>query len=747
MKREILYVGTRWADQIATSLETSCQHAIVHTVSDAVTARSELEATDFDCIVVEYELPDETGTRFLSALADGSDYPTILLASEDAEPPTADAVSANPTDYFLIEQFDDQYGSLVESIQNAVEQEPERSRHQAALEAADIGAWEYDIATETLWLSDRVREIHGIPQDTAVTVDDIVERYSAEDRQAVRDTFDRAISEVESLDKTVRLDSDDERWVRIRSQPETQDGTICCLRGSCQDITDLKQREEQFKCLHTAGRELMQATSPQEAAQITINAAKDILGYAKGAFRLVDENEEVLRVFATTKDNVAVAGERPDYRIEEDVPAARTYRNGQPKVFSDLNATRDEYERGALRSGLYVPVGNHGVFSCGSLEPNAYDETDVDVVEVLTKLTATALTRIEADRELRQKKDQLDSFTSIVAHDLRNPLNVASSRLELARHDPQDTHFAKMDSQLERMESIISDLLTLARAGEPIDELSDVSLSDVADEARKHAQTEGLDVTVADDVTIKADHERLLHILENLFRNAIDHNEPPVSLTVGKLDESRATGGPSITGFFIEDDGSGIPPENRKDVFDHGYTTRDDGTGFGLSIVRHVADAHGWDVEITNGRAGGARFEFTNVAFAYQMTRQSNHSSRTSRGDQRPERCGRGAVLTRRATDAVRMRWECEAVRTRSGAARMPRRSARLRNAVLADMKRASGGRQTAARAFSGKSWSRSRRPSPHPAGSSPRRRRSPAPRWPCGRRGWRTSRPRYRWL
>ena len=66
-------------------------------------------------------------------------------------------------------------------------------------------------------------------------------------------------------------------------------------------------------------------------------------------------------------------------------------------------------------------------------------------------------------------------------------------------------------------------------------------------------------------------------------------------------------------GFTVEDDGSGISEAERADVFERGYTTHENGTGFGLPIVKTVADAHGWSVELTESDAGGARFEFTGV--------------------------------------------------------------------------------------------------------------------------------------
>ena len=58
------------------------------------------------------------------------------------------------------------------------------------------------------------------------------------------------------------------------------------------------------------------------------------------------------------------------------------------------------------------------------------------------------------------------------------------------------------------------------------------------------------------------------------------------------------------------DDGVGIPAAERDRVFESGYTTASDGTGFGLRIVSDVADAHGWGVSVTESEAGGARFEF-----------------------------------------------------------------------------------------------------------------------------------------
>jgi signal transduction histidine kinase len=102
---------------------------------------------------------------------------------------------------------------------------------------------------------------------------------------------------------------------------------------------------------------------------------------------------------------------------------------------------------------------------------------------------------------------------------------------------------------------------------------------------------------------ISADEDRLTELFENLFRNAVEHGGSEVTVTVG----------PMNGGFYVADDGPGIAEERREAVFDHGVSSSDDGSGYGLSIVRTIAHAHGWDVIVSEADAGGARFEFTGI--------------------------------------------------------------------------------------------------------------------------------------
>jgi signal transduction histidine kinase len=204
------------------------------------------------------------------------------------------------------------------------------------------------------------------------------------------------------------------------------------------------------------------------------------------------------------------------------------------------------------------------------------------------------------ERQLREQR--LAEFASVVSHDLRNPLNVARGHLDLGRAAGDDAHFEEVDDALVRMEDIIDDLLTLAREGDATPDAEPVSLTAAARTAWASVEATDADATleVGEDATLVADETALVRLLENLFRNATEHAGRDVAVSVGATED----------GFSVADDGPGVPPGDRESVFESGYTTSDDGTGFGLSIVAEIADTHGWTVSLTESASGGARFEF-----------------------------------------------------------------------------------------------------------------------------------------
>ncbi|MFB6188099.1 MAG: sensor histidine kinase [Halobacteriaceae archaeon] len=204
---------------------------------------------------------------------------------------------------------------------------------------------------------------------------------------------------------------------------------------------------------------------------------------------------------------------------------------------------------------------------------------------------------------MKRQNERLEEFANIISHDLRNPLNIAEGRLELAQEECDSIHLAGIEDAHERMETLISDVLTLVREGQRVDDKEPVNLKNTVNRCWSNVETDNADIDINTNKEILADYTRLQELLENLIHNAVEHGGDDMTVTIGDLDN----------GFFVSDDGPGIDEENRDDVFDAGYTTTENGSGLGLQIVKQIAEAHGWRITLTESKEGGARFEFTGV--------------------------------------------------------------------------------------------------------------------------------------
>ena len=202
--------------------------------------------------------------------------------------------------------------------------------------------------------------------------------------------------------------------------------------------------------------------------------------------------------------------------------------------------------------------------------------------------------------DVEQQNEQLEGYTKVLSHDLRNPLSVAKGRARLIEKEVDLPHTEPLTRSLDRMESIIEDALTLV-SQRSVSGTVRLDLATAATDAWSHVETADAALALGEPTQIEADPNLFAHVLENLFRNAIEHGGDDVRVEVGATPE----------GFYVEDDGPGVPPDRRESVFEQGFTTNraDGGTGFGLAIVRQIVLAHDWQVALADGMGGGARFE------------------------------------------------------------------------------------------------------------------------------------------
>ena len=289
--------------------------------------------------------------------------------------------------------------------------------------------------------------------------------------------------------------------------------------------------------------------------------------------------------------------------------------------------------------------------------PIRLDAENVSGYAIYTDVTE----RREREAALERQNERLDEFASIVSHDLRNPLSVAEGYVTLAHETGETDYLEKATEALGRMDELVGDLLTLARQGESVGETTSVSLGALARDAWESVDTGGAELVVDGDMTIDANPTRTRELLENVFRNSVEHGstcsraEPDDSVEHGSTSNRTSSGdsvehgstcsraepddsvehrpaspddngehltvrvgeatfrgddGASSRGFFVEDDGCGLPESDRDRVFESGFTTGENGTGLGLAITKRIVDAHGWEVRALAAESGGARFEF-----------------------------------------------------------------------------------------------------------------------------------------
>jgi len=398
--------------------------------------------------------------------------------------------------------------------------------------------------------------------------------WSEEFRPVVRERIERAASGEYAPYETDLTTHDGEPYsVTGVIRPVTDaDGRVVSLVVSARDITERERRE-------------------RELGELTSQYAALVEHFPDGGVFLFDADLRYVRAGGDELSEVGLSSADFDGRTPHDLfpepLAEETARYYRATLDGERHTFRQQYQ-GEDYEVRTMPIR---------------DDTGAILYGMAVSRNITR--QVERKRELERQNERLEEFAGVVSHDLRNPLRAAEGRLELARAecDCGSTHLDAAVDAIDRSRALIEDLLTLARGGDAVGTTEPVSLSALAEECWMVVPGAEATLTVATSRTVPADRGRLRQLLENLLANSVEHGDGAVTVTVGDLPG----------GFYVEDDGPGIPEGKRADAFEAGYSTAEDGTGFGLRIVEQIVDAHGWDIHVTEGASGGARIEITGV--------------------------------------------------------------------------------------------------------------------------------------
>jgi PAS domain S-box-containing protein len=570
--RELAESAARLLENVDDDLDV----VTVHSGSDAL---SMLETADVDCVVSDYKMTGMDGIEVLREVRrEYPDLPFLILTGKGSEEVASEAISAGATDYLQKRSGEKQYTLLANRIKSYARQrqsEQKRRRQLEAIETAREGIGILDEDRTFTYVNEAYAEMYGYDQAELVGEHWDILYSESETRFAREEILPTVESEGYWHGESIGERADGTTFPIDHVVSETGDDELVC---TIRDKTEEKEHERQLAWENKRYRSLFEHTN-DAVAWLEYEDGDPIIREANPTFRELFESEGE-DVTGKHLDDVVADGDRQSQaRAISDEVRAGTRLSGQ--------LTRDTVD--GPREFLWEAI---------PLEDPETEETEHFHI-VYKDITEQR----ERQQELEAQNERLEQFRRVASHDLRNPLNVALTRLDLAQADCDSEHLDDVETALDRMERLIEDLLLIAQGGDVVAGETLLDLSSVADEAWSVVDSAGGTLQTESGLAVRADRSRLRQLLENLFANAIQHGGTDVTVTVG----------PQEGGFYVADDGVGIPAENRDTAFETGYSTDDDGTGFGLSIVSQIADAHGWDVRLTESETGGARFEFTGV--------------------------------------------------------------------------------------------------------------------------------------
>lgn len=348
---------------------------------------------------------------------------------------------------------------------------------------------------------------------------------------------------------------------------------------------------------------LLEADSSGEILDATAAATEGLLDADTGHIITIDD--DALDVVATTEDELSA---REDLPVATDV-VGQLDLIGRSHVFDDISDVRsvaaqsaDAPAAGRPRSLLVAPIEGAGMLVATARTPGTFDESDRAWAEQLAGFTERLLADEASTSTDAGSDDRLERIATVLSHDFNGPLTVARGSLELAEETGEGEHFDRAHAAIDRIEHLVTGIERMADddATFPCTEL--VELRRLVEEVWPSIDGAATaDLTVEDSRAVLADEHALSQLLMNLLANAVDHGGDRV--TVGTIED----------GFFVEDDGEGIPPAQRDAVFEWGHTAVADNKGIGLCIAEQIADVHGWSIAVVDGTDGGARFEITGI--------------------------------------------------------------------------------------------------------------------------------------
>ncbi len=509
-----------------------------------------------------------------------------------------------------------------------------------AKEAAQMGAWDWDLATGELVWSDRCKALFGLPPETRMSHEVFLRAVHEDDRAAIEAAIRTALSSRQPYDVEMRVPTADGsvRWIALKGLGSYDArGRPVRMAGMALDVTSRKRAEERDRA--AAARDafrvrlsdaLRPLADPEDIRATASRLIATFLGVSRAVYGEV-EGEEVVATDDYHLDLGSVAGRHRigDYgpAIAADLGAGRTFVVADVDASSLAPAERAGYAALSVRAHVTVPLRKGGrLVACltvAAKAPRAWPEEEVALVEEVAERTWVAVERARDQAALRDEARRKDEFLAVLSHELRNPLApIRNSIYLLERTAPGSAQAARavevLRRQTEHVTRLVDDLLDVTRIsrGKVTLRRERLDLREVvrktADDHQSLFDESGVDLRVeypGKPVWVIADPTRVAQVLANLLHNAVKFTPRGGRVSVSAAArQGRAQ-------LRVRDDGLGIDAAQLERMFepfaqaDQGIARTKGGLGLGLALVKGIVELHGGTVSArSDGTGHGAEF-------------------------------------------------------------------------------------------------------------------------------------------
>jgi signal transduction histidine kinase len=336
----------------------------------------------------------------------------------------------------------------------------------------------------------------------------------------------------------------------------------------------------------------------------------------------LDEDEKVLTWSACIIAHSKFRGTRAGFRIEEFGTWAEAIRSRKPVIVN--NASTDEWDKNGLPFShipllrfMSIPVFDGERISAVAVVANKSENYDQSDLRQLTLLMDGMWKLVERERSIKALKDAenlaaIGRALSCLAHDMKTPMIAIGGFSKQVQRNISRSHpdWNKMEivlSEIERLEKMVKDMLDFSKPLHIQKSLEDFStiLEESITVIKPLAEKKSIEFSVESSVPpppLLLDRFRIIQVFINLLTNAIEASSEAQTVKIRYCKR-----GDDLV-VDVADRGSGIASEIKKDIFLPFFTTRKEGTGLGLPIVKKIIEAHKGSLEVLDNPAKGAIF-------------------------------------------------------------------------------------------------------------------------------------------